>query len=493
MSFYMSPSLSPVHLHAMIRRVAFVVLLVLLCTGCQNDSDEKDAPNILFIITDDQRFDMMGNMNADLHTPAMDWLVEHGVRFENAFVTTSICAASRASLLAGVVERTHRFTFITPPLAHEFTSVSYPALLKQAGYRTAHIGKFGVKIEEGAVDTMFSVFEELNRNPYFKEQEDGSQRHLTDITADRSIEFIESTAPGQPFALTMSFNAPHAEDSDERQYIWPEAMDTLYQDLVIAPPPLADPAFHDALPLFLRDPEINMNRYRWFWRFDAPENWPEKAEEMTKGYYRMISGVDAAIQRVIDYLEQTEQLENTVIVLIGDNGYYLGERGYAGKWLPHEPSIRVPLLIYDPRHPEYAGHRPEAMALNIDIAPTLLDLAGINAPDEMQGRSLISLISDAPPADWRNDFFVEHLMNHPQIVKHEGVRGQRYKYARYFELDPVYEELYDLNADPLETNNLATDAAYKEEVDRLRKRTDELRDLYGGPYKPHEGDPAMLP
>ena len=475
------------------RNAKLVVILCILLSCCKLPAENEVKPNILFIITDDQRFDMMGNMNPDLHTPTMDWLVERGVRFENAFVTTSICAASRASLLAGVVERTHRFTFITPPLAEEFTEVSYPSIMKDAGYRTAHIGKFGVKVMDGATDSMFTVFEPLNRNPYFKEQEDGSMRHLTDITADKSIAFIESTPEGQPFALTMSFNAPHAEDSDERQYIWPEAMDTLYQDLVIEPPPLSDPAFHESLPLFLRDPEINMNRYRWFWRFDSPEDRPNKPEEMTKGYYRMISGVDAAIQQVIDHLEAEGQLDNTVVVLMGDNGYYLGERGYAGKWLSHEPSIRVPLLIFDPRNPEYAGARPEAMALNIDIAPTLLDIAGLSIPDQMQGRSLLPLIESDIPADWRTDFFVEHLMDHKQIVKHEGVRGQRFKYARYFEIDPVYEELYDLQQDPLEMTNLAEDPGYTEELNRLRQRTDELRDLYGGPYVPHEGEPAMLP
>ena len=461
-------------------------LLALLLIGC---TDRPEPPNILFIITDDQRFDMMGNMNSNLHTPTMDALVEEGVRFENAFVTTAICAASRASLLSGVVERTHRFTFITPALASTFTDNSYPALMRRAGYRTSHIGKFGVQVEDGAADSMFTVFEPLNRNPYFKEQEDGSVRHLTDITADRAIEFIQSTPEDTLFALTLSFNAPHAEDSDERQYIWPASMDTLYQDLEIAPPPLSEPAFFDALPEFLRDPDINMNRFRWFWRFDAPE----KAQEMTKGYYRMISGVDAAIGRVLNMLEETGRASNTVVVLMGDNGYYLGERGYAGKWLPHEPSIRVPLLIHDPRNPEYAGLKPESMALNIDVAPTLLDIAGLPIPGSMQGRSLLPLLSQEPPQDWRTDFFVEHLMDHIQIVKHEGVRGQRFKYARYFELDPVYEELYDLEKDPLEATNLAQNPDYADELARMRARCDELRDEYGGPYQPHDGKPAMLP
>ncbi len=470
----------------------FFALSFLLLTGCGERSTAEVPPNLLFIITDDQRFDMMGNMNPDLHTPMMDWIVEHGVRFENAFVTTPICAASRASLLSGVVERTHRFTFITPPLAEAFTEQSYPALLRRAGYRTAHVGKFGVKVTEGAIDTMFTVFNELHRNPYFKEQEDGTLKHLTDITADDASTFLEEVVgdtTSQPFALTLSFNAPHAEDSDERQYIWPAAMDTLYESLSIPDPPLADPAFHNALPEFLRDPEINMNRYRWFWRFDTPE----KAEAMTKGYYRMISGVDAAVARVFDSLEKLDVADNTVVILMGDNGYYVGERGYAGKWLPHEPSIRVPLLVYDPRNPEYAGKRPLDMALNIDIGPTLLDLAGVDVPDQMQGKSLLPLLSQDNQTDWRNDFFVEHIMDHKQIIKHEGVRGEQWKYARYFELDPVYEELYNYVDDPLEQNNLAGNPEYAEVLDQMRARTNVLRDMYGGPYKPHTEPPAMLP
>lgn len=465
--------------------LVLLLVFLLFLAGCAEET--VDPPNVLFIITDDQRFDMMGNVNPMLHTPTMDRLAKEGVRFENAFVTTAICAASRASLLAGVVERTHRFTFRTPPLSSAFTNNSYPALMRRVGYRTAHIGKFGVQIEDGAADSMFSVFEPLNRNPYFKQQDDGSQRHVTDITADQAIEFIKSTPEGTPFALTMSFNAPHAEDNDERQYIWPAAMDTLYQDLVLEPPPLSDPGFHEGLPMFLRNPDINMNRFRWFWRFDTPE----KTQHMTRGYFRMISGVDAAIGRVLETLDNLQLASNTVIILMGDNGYFLGERGYAGKWLPHEPSIRVPLLLFDPRKPDYAGQRPSVMALNIDIAPTLLDIAGVAVPESMQGQSLLPVLNEQSPHDWRTDFFVEHLMDHVQIVKHEGVRGQRFKYARYFELDPVYEELYDLQNDPLETNNLIEDPGFADVLERLRARTDELRDAYGGPYRPHEREPDL--
>jgi arylsulfatase A-like enzyme len=431
------------------------VVLTLLCVGC----GAQPRPNLLFITTDDQRFDMMGIMNPMLVTPNMDRLASEGVRFENAFVTTPICAASRASLLTGLVERTHRYTFGTPPLAAQF------------------VGKFGVTTEPGAVDDMFDTYVPLRPAPYLKPQEDGSTRHLTDITADRAVEFLRSADRTSPFALTVSFNAPHADDGDVRQFIWPEAMNDMYSDVVIPDPPLSEPAFFDALPEFLKD--ASLNRVRWHWRFDTPE----KAQRMTKGYFRMISGVDAAIGRMLDELTSLELAANTVVILMGDNGFFLGERGYAGKWLPYDLSIHVPLIVFDPRLTQrFRGSVPSPFALNIDIAPTLLDLAGLGVPPAMQGRSLVPILTGASSADWRNDFFVEHLYDHPEIPKHEGVRGERYKYARYFEQDPVYEELYDLLVDPMETRNLAASVEHVEILRELRRRTDALRAKYGGPY-----------
>lgn len=450
-------------------------LLFVSCPAQERPVTQEERPNLLFIITDDQRFDMMGTVNPILQTPNMDRLAKEGVRFENAFVTTPICAASRASLLTGLVERTHRYTFGTSPLSVQFVDQSYPVLLREAGYHTGFIGKFGVNTGRGATGRMFDVFQPLSPAPYLKRQEDGSTRHLTDITADRAIEYLRSTDQ-DPFALTLSFNAPHADDGDERQFIWPAAMDSLYSDLVIPDPPLSDPAFFDALPEFLKD--ASLNRIRWHWRFDTPE----KAQQMTRGHYRMISGVDAAIGRVLDELESLDIAENTVVVLMGDNGYFLGERGYAGKWLPYDLSIHVPLIVFDPRvSNELRGTVPTQLALNIDIAPTLLDLAGVEAPSSMQGKSLVPLLSGESPSEWRTDFFVEHLFDHPQIPKHEGVRGERFKYARYFEQIPVYEELYDLLADPMETRNLAGDSDYFEILTELRRRTDELRAKYAAP------------
>lgn len=463
-----------------------LISMVLCCLAfpVPAKSAPRGKPNILFIITDDQRFDMMGNVTPHLITPAMDRLAKEGVRFENAFVTTAICAASRASMLTGMVERSHGYTFGTPPLQQQWVDASYPTLLRKNGYRTGYVGKFGVGLPaKETMDEMFDSSTVMNRNPYFKKQADGSMRHLTDITGDKSIEFIAQCTADKPWMLCMAFNAPHAEDNDARQYIWPDYVHTLYQDLKVKPAPLSQPAFYNALPEFLRDG--TMNRERWHWRFDP---WPRKnkAAEMTKGYYRMITAADHNVARVREAIEKQGFGDNTVVILIGDNGYFLGERGYAGKWLPYEPSIHVPLLYFDPRPGSKmkAGARPTAIVANIDVPATMLDLAAIGKPASMQGRSLLPLTRGETPGDWRRDLWIEHLMMNESIRKHEGVRNTRYKYSRYFEANPILEELYDLEKDPLETQNLINDPEHKTLAQQLRHRTDSLRNEYGGVFKP---------
>jgi arylsulfatase A-like enzyme len=440
----------------------------------------KNRPNILFLLTDDQRWDMMGCAGHPiLHTPNMDKIARGGVRFTNAFVTTSICAASRASIFTGVVERTHGFTFGTPPVPERYTNESYPVLLRSAGYRTGFVGKFGVNMGKDAPNRMFDFFRPLNRNPYFKKQKDGTVRHLTDLTGEVAVDFLRSCRKDQPFCLSVSFNAPHAEDSDPRQYIWPESVGRLYKEVTIPEPKLANPEFFDAQPEFIRE---SLNRIRWHWRFDTPE----KYQRMVKGYCRMISGVDAVIGRLWSELKKLAMDENTVVLLTSDNGYFLGDRGFAGKWLPYEDSLRVPLIVYDPR-PDMSvpGCEPNQMALNIDLAPTLLDLAGVSIPSTVQGQSLVPIVQGKHPA-WREDFFFEHLFEHPQIPKCEGVRTSRWKYIRYFEQRPVHEELYDLKNDELEARSLLGVAEHNPVLDQLRKRCDQLRDRHGGVYRPRE-------
>lgn len=444
------------------------LLLIIGSWSCQRLKKEgevvNEKPNIIFILTDDQRWDALGFAgNEIIHTPNMDKLASEGLYFENAFVTTPICAASRASLFTGLYERTHDFTFGKPPLQDAYMAKSYPKLLKDAGYRTGFVGKFGVKVSEGIED---SIFDQMDKTfwPYLKEME-GKEVHLADINGDRAIDFINA-ATDQPFCLSLSFWSPHADDGAEAQYFWPDYVDHLYQGLSIPVPETADPSFYDSLPAFLQN---TMNRERWYWRFDSPE----KHQKMVKGYYRMISTVDSVLARIRVSLDEAGIADNTIIIFMGDNGYFLGERGYAGKWLLHEPSIRVPLIIYDPRQPEdKRGKILSEMALNVDITPTILSLAGVAIPDDYQGESLTSFF-DGLPDTWRTGVYLEHrLENNPKLLKTSGYRDDEFKFIRYDESDLV--ELYHHKSDVNEVNNLAYDESYAEKVAYFSSKCDSI-------------------
>lgn len=193
----------------------------------------------------------------------------------------------------------------------------------------------------------------------------------------------------------------------------------------------------------------------------------------------MLSGIDRVMGRIRRELDKRNLADNTVIIYMADNGYYMGDRGFAGKWSHYEQSLRVPLIIYDPRLPmANRGTVHDALALNIDIPATMLHLAGVEVPARYQGRSLSPLLHRNRIPDWRTDFFCEHLMDHRDIPKWEGVRGERYVYARYFEQDPVYEFLHDLETDPDQRVNLAADPDYKEVVKEMQSRCDALKHKY---------------
>jgi arylsulfatase A-like enzyme len=443
-----------------------------LAPGCFSRRPPGRNPNILFLLVDDQRNDTLGCAGHPIiKTPVIDSLAAGGVRFRNAFVTTSICAASRASILTGLFERTHRYTFGTPPLSAANMAKSYPALLRAAGYRTGFIGKYGVRTEGEPESAMFDYFKSHGGNPYFKQQPDGSLRHETEVAGDRAIDFLEGNPEGRPFCLSISFNASHAADWDlENHFPWPKAVDGMYEDVEIPAPRLSDPAIFENHPEFLK---TSMNRKRYFWRWDTPE----KFQKNMRAYFRMLSGIDRVIGRIRRELEQRGLADNTVIVYTADNGYYMGDRGFAGKWTHYEQSLRVPLIVYDPRLSK-AKQRAvrDEMALNIDVPPTILQLAGVEIPTHYQGSSLTPLLQGKHVSDWRNDFFCEHLLDNPDIPKWEGVRGERYVYARYFEQEPVYEFLHDLETDPDQLVNLAADPEYSEILAAMSKRCDEFKE-----------------
>jgi arylsulfatase A-like enzyme len=254
----------------------------------------------------------------------------------------------------------------------------------------------------------------------------------------------------------------------------------MYADTPVPPPRLSDPAIYESQPEFLKQ---SINRERYFWGYDTRE----KYEANMRAYFRMITGLDREIGRVIAALEAHGLAENTIVVYSADNGYYMGDRGFQGKWSHYEQSLRVPLIIYDPRVPkEMRGRVVPEMVLNVDLPATFLDWAGLGRPESYQGRSLAGLVRGDALPDWRREFFCEHLDLSPTLVW-EGLRGERWMYARYVHQTPVFEFLHDLRADPDELKNLVTDPASKAQLEKMRQRCDELRAGYGPPI------PAPVP
>lgn len=443
---------------------------------------ETQRPNIVFLLADDQRNDTLGCAHHPiLQTPHIDQLAKEGTRFENAFVTTSICAASRATLFTGLYERSHRFTFRTPPIQDEHARQSYPYLLRQSGYRTGFVGKFGVRVSDGLTQQMFEYFKPHGRSPYFKTMPDGTFRHEVEIAGDQAIEFLQTCRADQPFCLSVSFNAVHAEDSDKiNHYPWPKVVDGLYEDVEIALPKLRDPTIFESQPEFLKK---SLNRERWFWRWDTPEKY---ARNM-RAYFRMISGVDHVVGRIRQAVQNLGLADNTIVIFSADNGYYQGNRGFAGKWSHYEESLRVPLIVFDPRNsPKQAGQVTTNVALNVDIPATVLGYAGVDIPAAYQGASLQSWVQGDEVPSWRKDFFCEHLMElGTRIPKWEGVRSNRFVYARYFEQAPRFEFLHDLQTDPDQLINLVGKSEHAETLAQFRDRCDTLRTQLGGVFTPN--------
>ena len=433
--------------------------------------DNKPAqPNIIFILTDDQRWDALGYAgNKNIRTPEMDRLAREGTYFSNGIVTTPICAASRASIFSGLYERTHLYNFQTGAIDDSLMATSYPLVMKAAGYQTAFFGKFGVKYKQ--LDKLFDVYDDYDRNGSFPDRRGYFYKtigkdtvHLTRYTAQQGLDFIANVSAEKPFCLQLSFSAPHAHDNAPDQYFWTPETDIFFQNEAMPPPVLGDDKYFSELPEAVRN---GFNRLRWTWRYDTPD----KYQHSVKGYYRMIADIDWEIGKIRQLLRQKGIEKNTVIIVMGDNGYFMGERQLAGKWLMYDNSIRVPLIIYDPRVGEH--HDEATMALNVDIAPTLADIAGVASPAIWQGHSLLPLLAKDKGSNINDTILIEHLWEFDNIPPSEGVRTKQWKYFRYVN-DKSLEYLYDLSADPLETKNLVGISKYQPTLDVLRTKTDAL-------------------
>jgi len=429
---------------------------------------KNKKPNFLVLVTDDQRWDALGCMgNPVIQTKNLDSLASRGTLFTNAFVTTPICCSSRASIFSGLHMRCHGVYDFKTPLSEDLLEQSYPVLLRNAGYRNGFIGKWGLGGELPAES--FDSFDGFTGQGDYFPDGDESGPHLTQIMADQGIKFLESHNDEQPFCLSISFKAPHGQKGDDRKFVHDHAFDDLYVNDMVPTAKKASNENFEALPDFFQNAAP---RGTW----EATLSTPEIYQTMVKRYYRLITGVDVAVGKLMNKLAECGLAENTVVVFSADHGFFLGERQLGGKWLMYEEAIRVPLIVFDPRtKPKKGGTVREEMVLNIDLAPTLLDMAGIPAPSFMTGRSMEPLLQSKTDT-WREEAFFEHNylrdagIPASEAVRVDNVRSKGWKYIRYIDADPIIEEIYDLNTDPEEITNLAADPEYRNDLDRLRSR-----------------------
>ncbi|MHC4626830.1 MAG: sulfatase family protein [Planctomycetota bacterium] len=461
--------------------VLSVVLLVAVATaqaGAESPPPMNEAahgksrPNILFMLTDDQRFDDLGCMgNKIIQTPNLDKLAADGVIFNNVFVTTAICCSSRASILTGQHMRRHQIYDFATPLSSEAMDSTYPVLLRKAGYRTGFLGKMAIgtpskelrhlSLPADKFDFWFGFPQSIN----FRQVVDGKEKFLTTLLAEKAIDFLRTNPADKPFCLSISFKEPHGPWN----FFDPDAPDP-YEKTEIPPPASYTKTDYEAQPEFLRR------------SLNGSGEWPEDPHKRfinnARTCYRLITGMDSAVGRIVAALKELGLYDNTLVIFTSDHSSLRGTHGLFGKWIMYEESIRAPLIVRDPRLPaELCGTRRDQMVLNIDFAPTMLAMGGVAIPRQMQGRDFGPLLRNEP-VEWRSEWFYEHTYNtkppRRPIAKSEGVRTERWKYIRYIERDPLYEQLFDLKNDPDELRNLATVAEYSPVLTDMRVRWQRL-------------------
>ncbi len=439
-------------------------LLLLASAGAAFSKSEK--PNVVVLFADDWRFDTLSCAgNPIVKTPNLDALAARGVRFRENCVTTSICGVSRATLFTGQWMSRHGNegfqAFKTP------WSETYPGILRDNGYWVGHVGKW----HNGKFPAKNFDYGKSYSGRHWMKDEEGNKIHVTAKNEKDSLEFLAGRPKDKPFCLTVAFFATHAEDSNPKQFLpQPQSM-SLYNDKPVPVPPNATEESWKRLPEFFD--EENEGRNRWHWRFDTPE----KYQEMMKNYYRLATEVDATCGRIIEELKKQGVYENTLVIFTTDNGYYHAEHGLADKWYPHQESIRVPLIIDDPRMPANArGTVDDNFTLNVDLAPTILAFAGIGVPETMQGRDISDLYIRGVGAEgWREEFFYEHatLNNKKFIPASEALVRKDWKY--FFWPDYGVEQLFHITEDPREENDLIADPAQEFRLAEMRARFKELK------------------
>jgi len=446
-------------------------------------TEKTEQPNVIFILTDDQRWDQLGcEGHPFLKTPNLDRIAAEGARFKNMFVTTSLCSPSRASFLSGLYANTHG-------VVNNFTDYpedldSFPKRLQSAGYNTAYIGKWHMGEEDDASRPGFDFWcshsgqgdyydTEFNINGKRQVLEGYYTTRITDV----ACRWLRAQKGKKPLMMILGHKAPHTPFTPEEQYA------KVYDKIKVGYPKTAFQL--ETKPQWVTD---RLDTWHGIYGpiYGFRKEFPDRSKKAEKDFDRFvlsyiatILSVDDSVGRIYETLKETGKLDNTLLVFAGDNGFFLGEHGMSDKRTMHEPSIRVPMLMRYPPLIE-KGTEIDEMVLNIDLAPSVLEICGQKPLKKIHGRSVVPLLRGDEDAKWRKAWFYEYNYEKqfPYTPNVRGVRTDGWKYVRYPHGDGSEDrhmaELYDLENDPGEINNLIGDPKQAKRIEKMKALLDRL-------------------
>ena len=425
-------------------------------------------PNIVFLLADDQSTISMGCYgNPDARTPNLDSLSKRGVTFDNHYDTTAICMASRATILTGKYEYEHGCNFTKGKLKASDFARSYPLLLRRAGYLTAFAGKFGVDLAEGLPVNSFDKWGGgkgqtsyvTSRNVWMKDYAK-KYPHSTLSYGAFGRDFIKEAAKtDKPFCLSISFKAPHMPDTPDPKF------KAIYKNKTFKRPANFGREYAKHL-------STQSKQGRQWERWDS-WGYSSRYDEVMRKYHQLVHGIDYATGMILEALEKNGVMENTVIIYTSDNGFLCGSHGYGSKVLPYEESVRVPMIIFDPRHKSKGqGIRVSSITGNIDIAPTVVELAGLKVDTGTEGKSLVPLMNE-PEKEIHERLYLMNCWG-PLAAQSFGVVTRDWKYIYWYYgkgMNPA-EELFNMRKDKLELFNLANRPEQKDALQLMRNHYD---------------------